>query len=141
MSVILYEDQKFLRIYTTLASKEREYACLFSYPEGWQHPGGMDSTYRAFVDDLRRANILTWNRQYEDDQHPLWTLDFDTKTLPYATDIEFLKSLRGLRYNLIDNGGGRTDFLGCTKRLDNIIDSVMYEIISRMPEWETADTW
>lgn len=140
MSVILYEDEKFQQIYETLKCKDREYACIFNYPEGWDKYGGMDATYRAFVDDLRRANIMTWNRQYEDDQQPLGVVDYGG-ALPYRSDIEFLKSLRGLRYNLIDNAGGETDFNGCMEKLNNIIDQLQYEIISRMPEWDKADTW
>jgi hypothetical protein len=140
--VILYEDEKFLRIYETLRGRRggQEYAHLWRYPEGWNLLGGMDGHYRAFADDLRRANIITWNRQYEDDQQPLRTLD-PHPALPYETDIRFLKSLRGLRYNLIDNAGNETDLCDCLKKLDALIDEVAMDIIRRLPEWERANTW
>lgn len=155
MSVILYEDEKFLRIYQTMRIKRggQEYAHLFHYPEGWQDSKVMDQHYRSFAEDLRRANTITWNRQYPDDVQPLSALDFDScgvnlggvlaqSTIePYHNDIEFLKSLRGLRYNLIDNEGQETDLLGCMKILNHLIDEVGYAIISRLPEWSKADTW
>lgn len=147
MSVILYEDEKFLRIYESLRGKQggKEYAHLWHYPEGWDQPYGMDTHYRAFVQDLRRANIITWNRQYKDDIQAIRILEFKEapflSAMPYNSNIEFLKSLRGVRYNLIDNAGNETDLNDCLKKLEAIIDEVSYAIISRLPEWERADTW
>jgi len=140
MSVILYDDEKFLRIYATLRLDAKDYAHIFDYPEGWNKPGGMDTYLRAFIDDLRRANIITWNRQYPDDQQPLRTLQFKP-VLPYATDFELLKSLQGLRYNLISNDGTKTDISGCFEKLTNLIYCLMSRIIDRLPEYQRAETW
>jgi len=137
MSTILYEDEKFLKIYETMRIKRggQEYAHLFSYPEGWQN--SMDTYYQAFVDALRVANIRAYNERYDDaDELDISLLDFSHTVMPYGSDIQFLKSLRGLRYNLDE-----ANVNGCAKILDHIIDEVSYDIISRIPEWETADTW
>ena len=137
MSTILYEDEKFLKIYETMRIKRggQEYAHLFSYPEGWQN--SMDTYYQAFVDALRVANIRAYNERYDDaDELGISLLDFSHTVMPYGSDIQFLKSLRGLRYNLDE-----ANVNGCAKILDHLIDEVSYDIISRIPEWETADTW
>lgn len=139
MSTILYENEKFLKIYETIRIKRggQEHAHLFSYPEGWNQPGGMDGHYRNFVDDLRIANINAYNERYDDaEELEISLLDFSHTVMPYGSDIQLLKSLRGLRYNL-DNA----DINGCAKKLDQLIDEVSYDIISRLPEWETAGTW
>lgn len=139
MSTILYEDEKFLKIYETLRIKRggQEYAHLFKYPEGWQQQGVMDKHYQDFVDDLRVCNIKASNERYEDeDELEISLLDFTHTIMPYGSDIQFLKSLRGLRYNLDD-----ADVNGCGKILNHLIDEVSYDIISRIPEWETANTW
>lgn len=139
MSTILYEDEKFLKIYETIRIKRggQEYAHLFSYPEGWNQAGGMDEHYRDLVDDLRVANINAYNERYDDgDELEISLLDFSHTVMPYGSDIQLLKSLRGLRYNLDD-----ADRNGCAKKLNQLIDEVSSDIISRIPEWETADTW
>jgi len=138
MSTILYEDEKFLKIYQTLCIKRggQEYAHLFKYPDGWEAHGGMDKHYQGFVDDLRVANIMAYNERYNADELGISLLDFTQTTLPYPSGIQFLKSLRGLRYNLDE-----VDHNGCAKILDHLIDEVSYDIISRLPEWATADTW
>lgn len=139
MSTILYEDEKFLKIYETIKIKRggQEYAHLFSYPEGWNLLGGMDKHYQNFVDALRVANIRAYNERYDDaDELDISLLDFSHTVMPYGSDIQFLKSLRGLRYNLDD-----ANVNGCAKILDMLIDEVSYDIISRMPGWDEADTW
>ena len=139
MSTILYEDERFLRIYETLSITRggQEYAHIFLYPEGWDKPDGMNQHYQGFVDNLRVANIKAYNSRYEDaDELEVSLLDFSRSVMPYGSNIQFCKSLRGLRYNL-DN----EDVNGCAEILNRLIDVVSYRIISRLPEWERADTW
>lgn len=137
MSTILYEDEKFLKIYQTMRIKRggQEYAHLFSYPEGWQN--SMDTHYQEFIDALRVANIKAYNERYDDaEELDISLLDFSRAVMPYGSDIQFLKSLRGLHYNLDE-----ADVDGCAKILDHLIDEVSYNIISQIPEWDKADTW
>jgi len=140
MSVILYDDKKFLKIYATLRLNAKDYAHIFGYPEGWDKPGGMDTHLRAFIDDLRRANVITWNRQYPDDPQPLTALEFKP-VMPYSSDIQLLKSLQGLRYNLISNDGRITNLSSCFEKLTNLIYYLMSRIIDRLPEYQKAKTW
>lgn len=139
MSTILYENEKFLKIYESLRIKRggQEYAHLFKYPDGWNRSSGMDEHYQNFVDNLRIANIRAYNERYDDgDELEISLLDFTHTVFPYGSDIQLLKSLRGLRYNLDDE-----DVNDCAKILSHLIDEVSHNIISRLPEWETADTW
>ena len=141
MSVTLYEEEKFLRIYQSLHLAGQDLARLWSYPPGWQEPGGMDAHFRSFITDLRRANTATWNRQYSDDPQPFTIPDFDKGVLPYVNDFQLLKSLQGLRYNLISNDGKETNFLQCYDRLHYIIDHLMSSIINELPQYAAAKTW
>jgi len=138
MSTILYEDEKFLRIYETMkcARDGRDFACVFGYPDGWGKPGGMDTTLHEFVDKLRQANIQAYNERYEEGEPPISLLDFTNAVMPYGSTIQLLKSLHGLRYNIDSQDVGE-----CAKQLDKVIDQLQYEIISRLPEWEKASTW
>ena len=140
MSVILYEDEKFLKIYQSLVVKGRELAHLWKYPDGWDKADGMDHHLQAFVCELRRANTATWNRQYPDDVHPLRTLDFKC-VLPYNSPVELIKSLQGLSYNLVSNDGKETNLGSCADRLYKLIYDLMYDVVSSMPEYSTCDCW
>lgn len=141
MSVILYEEEKFLRTYQSLKLMGRDIAHVFGYPKGWNEPGGMDEVIKSFVADLRRANITTWNRQYPDDPRSLAIPDFDKGILPYGNDLELLKSLKGLHYNLISNDEKETNLLGCCERLHNLIYCIMSRIIERLPLYQKVNTW
>ena len=141
MSVILYEEEKFLRIYQNLKLMGKDVAHVFGYPKGWGQPGGMDEEIRSFITDLRRANITTWNRQYPDDPRSLAIPDFEKGILPYGSDFELLKSLKGLRYNLISNDGQESNLLGCCEKLHNLIYYIMSEIINCLPLYQNANTW
>lgn len=139
MSTILYADEKFLKVYESLAIARngQEYAHLFHYPDGWNQPGGMVQHYRDFVDALRVANIKAYNERYDDgDELEVSLLDFSHTVMPYGSNIQLYKSLRGLRYNLDDE-----DNNGCVGILDHLIDTLAYNIISRLPEYERANTW
>lgn len=142
MSVILYEEQKFLKIYETLSryqgnyqSNHGRFAQVFKYPEDY------DKCLKSFVQDLHRSNILAWNRQYRDNQAELKVVSFRRNEKPYNNKCELLKSLESIRYNLADNGGNVTDICSCEDRLDKIINGIMSDIIEKIPEYEKADTW
>lgn len=141
MSVVLYAEEKFLRIYQSLKLMENDVACVFGYPKGWDQPGGMDEVIRSFITDLRRANIITWNRQYPRDPRPLTVLDLAGGMLPYGSDFELLKSLKGLHYNLISNDGKESNLLGCCEKLYDLIFCIMSRIIERLPVYQNVDTW
>ncbi len=135
MSTICYEAEKFLQIYATMNLNPTDYASLFRYPEGWQT--SMSQSFQSFLDNLRVANIRAYNARYDDaDELPYSLLDFATPIPPYASEIEFYKSLRGLRYNLDEQ-----DVDGCFQLLNHLIDHVGYSIISRLPVWESVHTW
>lgn len=139
MSVVHYTDEKFNLIYRYLLSKGREVAHLFHYPDGWDTSGGLDGFFVQFVQDLCRSNSLAWNAQYPDD-----TVSLRVPVLSRGAamdDIPVYKALRGLRYNLIDNGGTHHDLNKCYAVLSNLIDDLGYDIISALPEWDKADTW
>lgn len=141
MSVILYEEEKFLRACQSLKLMGRDIAHVFGYPKGWNEPEKMDEVIRSFVADLRRANITTWNRQYPNASRSLAIPDFDKGILPYGNDFELLKSLKGLHYNLISNDGKETNLLGCYEKLHNLIYYIMSTIIDRLPVYQEVNTW
>ncbi len=66
MSVILYEDEKFLRIAETLKLQGKDLAHLWMYPKGWDGWDGMDKKIEKFVNCLRNANIDAWNERYNE---------------------------------------------------------------------------
>ncbi len=140
MSVILYEDEKFLKIYQNLTIRGSELAHLWKYPKDWNKFNGMDYHFKTFLSELRRANTATWNRQYPDALVPLTTLDFHC-VLPYPSTIQLVKSLQGLSYNLIDNDGNESNLCNCAKRLHELIYDLMSQIISNLPAYHSCDVW
>lgn len=140
MSVMHFGDEKFQRIDKTLKLiYGRDIGHVFSYPEGWDKRDGLHGHITAFLQDCQRANTGTWNRQYKDDS--VLTVFAVKCVKPYRNDFELLKSLKGLRYNLVDNDGGESSLNGCWGKLDRLIDFVEDKIISAMPEWNAAQTW
>lgn len=140
MSVILYDDEKFLKIYQSLVVRGNELAHLWKYPTDWDKPNGMDYHFQTFVSELRRANIATWNRQYSDATHPISIFAFRC-VLPYSSTIELVKSLQGLSYNLISNDGKESNLNNCAKRLHELIFDLMSQIISNLPGYSTCAAW
>jgi len=140
MSVILYDDEKFLKIYQSLSLQASDLAHLWKYPEGWDKPNGMDEHFKIFVSDLRRANTMAHNRQYPDDARPISIPDFHC-VFPYGSSIHFVKSLQGLSYNLICNDGKEMNLSNCAKRLHELIFHLMSKIVSDLPEYERCPTW
>lgn len=140
MSVILYDDEKFLKIYQSLYVRGSDLAHLWNYPQGWDKPDGMNDHFKIFVSDLRRANIMAHNRQYSDDTRPISILDFHC-VLPYGSTVQLLKSLQGLSYNLICNDGKEMNLSNCAKRLHDLTFHLMSKIINTLPEYERCSTW
>ena len=136
MSVMTFDDDRYSQIFEALRVKGNDLGWLFGYPEGWDKYGGLDFHIKTFVTDLRRANILTWNRQYPDDILTVDELVFQPRC-PY-TNIQLYKALCAIRYNLCDNGGKETDISNCLKRLNHLIDSVASGIIDTLPEYQEA---
>lgn len=92
---------------------------------------------QEFVDALCTANINAYNERYDDAHElPYSLLDFSRRVMPYPTNLHFYKSLLGLRYNLDAQNTN-----GCAETLDKLIDSVAYDIISKMLAWEGVNTW
>jgi hypothetical protein len=144
MSVILYGREKFDQIFATMramrfAEDREDFGWLFDYPQGWQDAEVMDRILHAFVCALARANAQCWNETYKETQPALagpWRSDI--AALP---DVALYKSLCGLRYNLLTNGGRKCGRDDVHKRLDSLIGSLSHHIIGRLPEYERADTW
>jgi hypothetical protein len=158
MSVICYDDTKYYRIAHSMkhiASQGVTYNTIperwagdFDYPEDWRNMDTMDSVINNFCNDLYRANQMTYERQYQDSDNvetgfKLESLNFEKpkRVARYKSNIELYKSLQSVRYNICDNSGKKTNFNKCLNRLDSIIESIAYDIISSMPEYDKADVW
>lgn len=134
MSVILYEDEKFLRIAESLKLKGQDMAHLFSYPIRWQS-GGMDKKIEKFVNALRNANIDASNERY-DEERPFKVLSFSGSQLIYS-DLELIKSLQGLTYNCVES----EKFKRTKGKLDDVVYFLMARVIDAMPEFQRLESW
>lgn len=139
MSVMHFGDEKFQRLDKSLKLISRDLGHVFGYPTGWDKLNGLDSYVTSFLQDCQRANTGTWNRQYKDST--LLTTFKPKCVRVYANDFELLKSLQGLRYNLIDNDGRESSLNECYEKLDRLIDFIKNRIISSLPQWTAANTW
>jgi len=136
MSVIIYEDEKFYRIASTLKNLHgQDIAHLWGYPDQWQN-GGMDKPLEEFVQELRNANIQAGNERYNDLDNPFEELDLTTHGSWY-TVYELVKSLQGVSYNIVES----VDFEETKKRLFNVIYFFMSRIVDKLPEYDRAQTW
>ncbi|MCK4432019.1 MAG: hypothetical protein KAW19_12065 [Candidatus Aminicenantes bacterium] len=134
MSVILYEDEKFLRIAGSLKLKGQDIAHLWLYPKGWQS-GGMDKAIEKFVNGLRNANIDASNQRYNE-QEPFKVLDFSSSGLPYS-NLELIKSLQSVSYNCVES----EKFNRTKGKLRDIIYYLMARVLDSMPEFQRVETW
>ena len=135
MSVMLYEDEKFYRIASSLKLSGQDLAHLWRYPENWQN-GGMDKEIEEFVQSLRNANIQALNERYEDQDVSFKDLDFKRRGSWYS-DCELIKSLKGVSYNIVES----VDFDDTKQRLFNVIYFFMSRIVDKIPEYDRAQTW
>ena len=135
MSVILYEDEKFLRIAESLKLRAKEVAHIWGYPKGWDS-GAMTRKVEKFSNCIRNSNIDAWNERYDDENIPFKVLVFSNNYAPY-TLIELIKSLNAVSYNSVES----EKFNRTKDRLRDVIYFLMHEVVSAMPEYESAETW
>jgi len=134
MSTMLIEDEKFVRIYNSLCLMDPGgcgLAFIWNYPEGWTE--SLDAHFKSFVQDLRTANIKAYNERY-DENEPARILSFRER-FSYCP-IDLIKALRSISYNIDDE-----DINGCAALLENLINYVMWQYISQLPEYEQSTAW
>jgi len=134
MSVILYEDERFLRIAVSLKLQGQDIAHLWLYPKGWQS-GRMDKKIEKFVNGLRNANIDASNERYKE-QEPFQVLTFSDSGLPYS-NLELIKSLQGICYNSEES----EKFKRTISRLRDVLYYLMKNVIDALPEFQRVQTW
>jgi len=134
MSTMLIEDEKFVRIYNSLCLMDSGgcgLALVWNYPEGWTESLG--THFKSFVQDLRLANIEAYNERYEENE-PARILSF-REGLSYRP-IDLIKALRSISYNIDDQSVN-----GCAALLKRLINYVMWEYISALPEYQQSTAW
>jgi len=134
MSTMLIEDEKFVRIYNSLClmgSGGCGLAFIWNYPEGWTE--SLDPYFRSFAQDLRLANINAYNERYDEDE-PARILFFE-EGLSYSP-IDLIKALRSISYNIDDQS-----LNGCAVLLEKLINYVMWQYISDLPEYQQSTAW
>lgn len=135
MSVILYEDEKFLKVANTLKLQGQDIAYLWSYPKGWDQWGGMDRTIEKFVNSLRNANIDASNERYGE-KEAFRVVDYSKTTLP-LNQYQLIKSLQGISYNCVES----EKFSRTKDKLFKMIYFFMSQVLNSIPEYEKALTW
>ncbi len=140
MSVILYEDEKFQRIRQSLRKIARDHLASFFMPrpafegEGWTYDflwGAVDN----FVQDIADMNTAAFNARYKGEDVPRRDIRFFA--IPgYASDVELIKSLQGVRYNSYE--AENVELMG---RLEDLLFRLMSVYISQTPAYEAAQTW
>lgn len=135
MSVILYEDEKFLKIATSLKLQSQDIAHLWLYPKGWDQWNGMDKKIEKFANALRNANIDAYNERYSE-KEPYQTVDYSRVKFP-LTQFELIKSLRGISYNSVES----EKFNRTKDKLFKVIYFLMSQVMNSLPEYERAKTW
>jgi len=148
MSVILYEDERFYRVYETLKLNYfQEIAHIWHYPDNWQ-TDGMFPYLQKFVQNLRSANREAYINRYSHNPEALQELEPVSQELkfmdgpylngrPYNSTCELTKSLKGISYNMAES----ENFEETKQTLFNVIYFFMSRIIERLPEYEKAETW
>ena len=136
MSVILFSENKFLRVYQSLRLKAKDIAYIWKYPKGWDKLYGLDDYLKIFVEDLYQANIRCWNSQYGDVKL-IEKLNF--KDVYPVNDYQLLADLRSIRYNIWDNEGNNYNLPETAKKLDKLIEHIAMDIIEKLPEYKQTD--
>ncbi|OPY69431.1 MAG: hypothetical protein A4E63_01818 [Syntrophorhabdus sp. PtaU1.Bin050] len=134
MSTMLIEDEKFVHVYNSLclmASGGCGLASIWEYPEGWME--NLDTHFRSFVQALRTANIKAYNERYGENE-PARILSFK-EGLSYDP-IDLIKAFRSISYNIDDQ-----DINGCAALLEKLINYVMWQYISELPEYQQSTAW
>ena len=140
MSVICYTPDKFEKIGISLSClmatefKREILRILGSFEDAYSN----DQAIREFLHDLHVANVGCFNGQY--DESARWEeINFHRQTP--MRNIALLKSLDGLSYNLIDNGGKEYSRNDCYEKLEKLRTTLAPHIISCLPEYQDAKTW
>ena len=137
MSVVLYEDERFIKIYQSIRNKGRDLACVFAYPDGWDKNNGMDKTLQVFVRNLRNANIEAWNNRYEEENEPgVEELDF-TNHHSYMSIYDLIKSLKGVSYNMVES----ESFENVKQTLFKVIYFLMSRVLDEIPAYQNSKAW
>lgn len=134
MSVILYENEKFLELASSLKAYGKELAHLFNYPDGWD-TGGMDPIIDAFVQRLAEANTEAWNERYEDENRERERLFFYFQNPIGIYDL--IKSLKSVGYNMVES----VSFEETKRNLFNVIYFLMSRVIDEIPEYKNSEAW
>jgi len=151
MSVMCFDSKKFAKVSATLiryyatGSNDICLAWLFKYPDGWKK--GLESQMRSFVQDLQRANTLTYSRQYESSEK--WDSGNNSALDVFSADsadtyenkCQLLQALRSIEYNIVDNEGRATNLLNCREILSKLIRYVALDIVDSLDDYKNADTW
>lgn len=135
MSVILYEDEKFMAIRATMKQDSRDWACTFGYPDNWNDWPVMEETIDEFCQWLRLGNIRAWNERYEG-KEPDKILPQRDGVSSYRNNYELLQALHSVSYNCIEAEDTELE-----KILDKVIAHLSYKMLAAQPEWKAADTW
>lgn len=135
MSVITYEDEKFLRVAKSLKFRSTDLGHFFGYPKEWDKQGGMDKHIEKFAQDLRDANVDASNERYKEKKESS-ELDF-TKDAMTLTIYELIKSLKGIAYNTVESKA----YPVTMTMLKDMIYHFMGILVDTIPEYKAADTW
>lgn len=131
MSVILYQDEKFQRIHSSL-----EYTRNLEFFFGYSAED-RDKNIPEFVQALCHANTEAYNERYRDsEKQALRSIHFKP-ILPYGNKIELLKALQSIEYNTIES----VNYEETRKKLRDVIYFLMSEIIGNLEIYEKAQTW
>ena len=148
MSVILYEDERFYRVYESLRlNYYQDMAHIWHYPDNWQRDG-MTPYFQDFAQKLRSANREAFINRYSHNQEALQELKEVSQELefkpdpylnarPYNTSCELIKSLQGISYNMVES----ENFEETKDRLFQVIYFLMSRAIERLTEYQKAETW
>ena len=136
MSVILYEDQKFLDINKTLMLYDKDLAHLWEYPDYWDK-GSMWKCFESFVSKLRNCNIQANNNRYNDDE-PKKILNFENSGR-VLNIYELIKSLKGIAYNCVE--ADEPEWKDTHQLLRDVIYFFMSRVLDTIPAYNTAKTW
>ena len=93
----------------------------------------MRTISRLSVQDLKRANVKAYNERYEENE-PARILSFK-EDLCYGP-IDLIKALRSISYNIDEQ-----DVNGCAAILEKLINYVMWQYISELPEYRQSTAW
>ena len=132
MSVILFEETKFLRICETLKYSARAWDISTYWV--FKYKVNTDRQIEKFCQKLANLNVLAFNNRYDDGAEKQYKLDFINNVEPYNNIYELLKSLRSVRYNTIEAEKKYSAF-------DRMLEAVTTAIIDKLPEYEKAKSW